>query len=371
MRQKSLHYTWLVFLLFLLILTIFHSKLAWAASNLGDCFPRIGADAAVLMDHRTAHILYSHNATQQRPPASTTKILTSLLGLELCPRQAIVSISQRAADTDGATLHLQPGECFYLYDLIKGALIQSGNDAAVAIAEYIGGKEELFLGLMDYKAKTAGACRSQFRNPHGLPHPEHYSTAYDLALLARYALRDENFQKVVSTKSDLIYELKTKSPIFLSNTNRLLWDVPQNMDVIGVKTGTTSAAGQCLVASAKSKGRTLISVVLHSSDRYNDTLQLLNYGFKNCQWFQFAKQGEPLLTLPVWQKAFSLVGVGAKEDLEIVVGSEQLPFLEKRFYLKSFFKPPLPVGTKVGCIEVYLKDHRLISTDLVTLTPIR
>ncbi|MDH7576705.1 MAG: D-alanyl-D-alanine carboxypeptidase family protein [Bacillota bacterium] len=335
-----------------------------------DTPPQLTADSALLMDYYTGLVLYSYQAAQQRPPASTTKILTAVLGLELGSKHEIVSISRYAACTEGASLYLKQGQSFYLYDLIKGALINSGNDAAVAIAEHIGGKKEFFASLMNYKAKVIGAKQSQFCNPHGLPDPGHYSTAYDLALMARYALKNKHFQQIVKTRTGAIRELTTGTPIGLSNTNRLLWGTGHEIKIFGVKTGTTSAAGQCLVAAAEQNGRILISVVLHSDDRYSDTLRLLKYGFEKCRWFEVAKKGEPFLTLPVWNGMFPNVGIGPQEDLVFPINPEQLPLLEKRVHLEPFLKAPFPAGTRAGKMEVFLGDRRLAKTDLVTLTPV-
>ncbi len=365
MLGKDLRYSRLVWCQILIIISLLIKPVSPAAASA----PQLTADAAILMDYRTGQVLYSNHATQQRPPASTTKILTALLGLELGSKKEIAAVSRNASRTGGASLSLREGDSFYLNDIIKGALISSGNDAAAAIAEHIGENKELFACLMNYKAKVIGASRSQFFNPHGLPCPGHHATAYDLALITRYALKNKDFQEIVKTRTGTIRELKTGSLILLSNTNRLLWSKYRDLQVIGVKTGTTSEAGQCLVAAAEHKGRTLISVVLHSHDRYADTLNLLNYGFRKCHWFKIAK-GEPLLALPVWNGKFSAVGVGPDADFEFPVNPEQLPFLERRVRLEPFLKAPFKAGTKAGTLEIFLKERLLFKTDLVTLTAV-
>lgn len=331
------------------------------------------ADAAVLMDYQTGHILYGLNASKYLHPASTTKILTSILGLELGIKKEVVNVASESAGIEGTSLYLKEGEKYYLYDLIKGALINSGNDAASAIAEHIGSNERFFSSLMTYKAKTIGALRSHFYNPHGLTHDSHLTTAYDLALITRYALKNKDFKCIVGTKSGLISEIQTGKLIPLYNTNQLLWDKNNQdniMRVIGVKTGTTEAAGQCLIAAAQKGNKILISVVLHSDSRYDDTINLLNYGFKNCYWFSLGKPRVPLLNLPVYGGEVSSVPVGLSDSLEFSVNLEELSSIEKRIITKTFLKAPLKEGTNVGKIEVYFKEHYICSTDLIALTSI-
>jgi D-alanyl-D-alanine carboxypeptidase (penicillin-binding protein 5/6) len=330
-------------------------------------FPKITAEAAILIDAGTGVTLFAHNATQQRPPASTTKILTSLLALELEAGEEIVTVSKEASSVAGAKVDLQSGDLFYLKDLIKAALISSGNDAAAAIAKHFGGSLESFSQLMNAKAKILGAQQSRFCNPHGLPERNHLATAYDLAIIARYALKNQVFAQTVTTKSEIISDVRGDRYIYLKNTNRLLWEKNKDIKICGVKTGTTSSAGQCLVAAAKRKDNLLISVVLHSADRYRDTRRLLDYGFNECIWFEVARRGEPLLVVPVWGKSFSWATIGSERDLVFAVSPEQLPFLEKRFLFRHFLEAPLKPGSRVGCIEVYLKDRLITSENLVVL----
>ncbi|MGB9826330.1 MAG: D-alanyl-D-alanine carboxypeptidase family protein, partial [Desulfofundulus sp.] len=208
--------------------------------------PRVTADAAVLMDATTGQVLYAKNAHQPRPPASTTKILTALLAIEGGKLDQVVTVSPGAAAVGESSMHLFPGQHLTLEQLLYGALLRSGNDACVAIAEHIAGSEANFVLLMNQKARQLGARDSHFCNPHGLPARGHLSSAYDLALLTRYALKNPTFKSLVSTR----YHGFSTPPwgeYHLHNTNRLLWSY-QGAD--GVKTGTTSEAGMCLVASA-------------------------------------------------------------------------------------------------------------------------
>ena len=237
---------------------------------------RVSADAAVLMDVATGNVLFNKQANKRRPPASTTKIMTAILGMELGRPDEVVTVSQKAADVGEATLHLDPGEKITLYELITGALVRSGNDACVAIAEQISGSEEQFVKLMNRKALALGAENTHFENTNGLPRKEHYSTAYDLALMARHGLEIPQFASITRQKETKIHFLKPDVFMDLRNTNKLLWNYPY---ADGVKTGTTTAAGKCLVASATKEGRQLLVVVLNAPDRFGDAKKLLEWGF--------------------------------------------------------------------------------------------
>ncbi len=252
---------------------------AWAAESScpGDVVPGIGAHSYILMDSQTGRVLAQRKAWTKRAPASTTKIITGIIALETGNTDSPVQVSPKAAATGEASLELKEGEVLTLEALLYGALLCSGNDACVAISEHIAGSEERFSYLMNQKAFLIGAVDSNFINPHGLPAKGHYSTAYDLALLARYSLRNTHFGKIVSSKTKVINTITPNKKRYLYNTNQLLWGT---VGANGVKTGTTVEAGRCLVASVTRDGRQLITVVLKSPDRYRDTLKLLEYGFR-------------------------------------------------------------------------------------------
>lgn len=237
----------------------------------------ISAASAVLMDVETGDILYGKKEDVKRPPASTTKILTAILGLELGRPDEVVTVSQKAAAVGEATLHLDPGEKILLYELITGALVKSGNDACVAIAEQISGSEERFVRLMNKKALILGAQNTNFVNTNGLPNRDHYTTAQDLALMARYGLQIPQFASITRQKETGIHFLEPDVVMELRNTNKLLWSYPY---ADGIKTGTTTAAGKCLVASATKEGRQLLVALLNAPDRFGDARKLLEWGFE-------------------------------------------------------------------------------------------
>lgn len=238
--------------------------------------PEVTAEAAIVMDARTGQVLYTKNADRRMPPASTTKMITAILALEQGNLKSNVTISLHASQTEEAAMELKAGEQISLEDLLYGALLWSSNDACVAIGEHIGGTEENFVRLMNEKARGIGTKGTHFMNTNGLPNPEHYSTARDLAIIARYTLKNPTFARMVSTKVKFIAGVKDQWS--LDNTNKLLWSYE---GANGVKTGTTEEAGLCLVSSATRDGRQTIAVVLRSDDRYNDSIRLLDHGFHN------------------------------------------------------------------------------------------
>ncbi|MGI6227120.1 MAG: D-alanyl-D-alanine carboxypeptidase family protein [Peptococcales bacterium] len=240
--------------------------------------PQITAQAAVLIDADTGKLIYGKNHNEPRPPASTTKILTAILGIEKGNLDDVVDISPRAAQTGEASLNLIAGEKITLENLLYGALLKSGNDTCVAIAEHVAPTVEDFVKLMNLKAQLIGCNNSNFINTNGLPAKNHYSSAYDLALIARYALKNPTFAKIVATPLYTVAWEASGRKRTIKNTNQLLTSY---YGASGVKTGTTDAAGHCLIASASRDNRNLIAVVLKSHNRFNDARILLDYGFDN------------------------------------------------------------------------------------------
>ncbi len=252
--------------------------------------PRPGADAYILLDPVSMQVLAESNAYRLMAPASTTKIMTCLLVLENCSPVEVARVSRRAARTGGSRIGLREGQLIAVEDLLYGLMLRSGNDAAAALAEHVAGTIEDFAALMNRRARELGALATNFINPHGLTAPQHYSTAYDLAVIACAAMQDPRFAALVRSREREIGSLDPAWTRLVRNTNQLLWTY-EGAD--GVKTGTTDEAGQCLVASATRGGRQLLSVVLHSGNRWRDTARLLDYGFDETALVVAARSGDP------------------------------------------------------------------------------
>jgi len=243
------------------------------------------ARAAVLMDAATGKILYQKDAELRLPPASTTKIVTAIVTLESGHKPGeSLKVSKTATRVPASKLYLRPGQNLTIEDLLYAILLASANDASMVLAEGIGGSVEHFAELMTQKAHEIGATNSHFTNPHGLTAPDHYSTARDLAILFRYAMKNPTFREIIQTKissvnSSVLVRKKTVARrISVRNHNRLLW----NFDgAIGGKTGYTLAAQKCFVGAVVRNGVTLIVSILGARDQWGDTKKLLEYGFDN------------------------------------------------------------------------------------------
>ena len=320
----------------------------------------VSADAAVLMDVVTGDLLFGKQANKRRPPASTTKIMTAILGFELGRSDEVVTVSQKAADVGEATLHLDPAEKINLYELITGALVRSGNDACVAIAEHIAGSEEQFVNLMNRKALVLGAQNTHFENTNGLPRKEHYSTAYDLALMARHGLQIPQFSSITRQKETKIHFLEPDTFMDLRNTNKLLWNYPY---ADGVKTGTTTAAGKCLVASATKEGRQLLVVVLNAPDRFGDAKKLLEWGFEKTETVRIFDAGQAIAEFP---SSKEFVQVFSNDPIDVSVAKVERPKIQTRVVWEKTANLPVQAGERLGRLEVWLGEKKLNSVPLLS-----
>ncbi|MDQ7794807.1 MAG: D-alanyl-D-alanine carboxypeptidase family protein [bacterium] len=329
--------------------------------------PRLTASSAVLMDWQTGRILFAKEAFRVRPPASLTKVLTALLTLEYGRLGDAVEISSRAARVPGSTLRVRPGDLVTLEELLQAILLSSANDAAVAAAEHLAGSVEEFARLMNRRARDLGATSSRFANPHGLTQPGHYSTAYDLALLARHALNDPYFARLVAMGESEVEELEGDWERHLRNTNRLLWRYP---GADGVKTGTTAAAGRCLIASATRDEHRLLVVLLNARDRYGDAARLLDWGFETFTLLVMAQSGAAIATLPVAGGERDRVHLTVDRDLWAVVprGDPEPP--QVILWLPERARAPVQAGEALGRAQVLhggevVDEARLVATNRI------
>ncbi|MFO7273593.1 MAG: D-alanyl-D-alanine carboxypeptidase family protein [Bacillota bacterium] len=325
--------------------------------------PSLWAHGAILMDATTGDVLWEKNAHMRLHPASTTKVLTALIALERGDLDARVTISKRAAQTPGSSMHLREGEVHTLYDLVHGLLMLSGNDAAVAIAEAIAGSVEAFADLMNERAWRLGARNSHFVNPHGLTHPDHLSTAYDLAVITRAALQNPLLAEIVATPEKALTYEELGREVVLYNTNRLLRGGLPGAD--GVKTGTTAAAGACLIASATRDGQKLIAVVLNASNRWRESTALLEWGFRNFALARLGGSGEVLLHLPVRGGKRRAVPVALRDPLAVVVPRKGGALPAVQVDLLGSLRAPLREGQVVGTAWVPLPGGAQRRVDLV------
>ena|SRR5690625_740650 len=247
--------------------------------------PLVSAHNAVLLDQSSSRILFEKNAHEKTSIASLTKVMTAIVAIEYGELDDKVETSARAIHTSGSSIYLQKDEKMTLEDLLYGLMLRSGNDAAVAIAEHIGGSVEGFVYLMNEKAAYLGLSNTHFANPHGLEDEEHYSTAYDVAKIMQYAMNNEEFKKITSSKS---YHSKNRTYQW-NNKNKLLKIYEEFC--IGGKTGFTKRAGRTLVTSSEKENFQVIAVTLNAPDDWNDHMSLYNWGFKHYEPFKLVSKG--------------------------------------------------------------------------------
>lgn len=327
--------------------------------------PSIKAAAAVVIDADSGQVLYEHNAHAHRAPASTTKIMTSMLAVESGRLDEYVTVSKRAASVGEATIFLKEGERLKLRDLLYGVLLSSGNDASTAVAEFLGnGDIGKFVDMMNKRAQELGLKDTHFSNPHGLPAENHYSCAYDLALLLRAAERLPEWDAIAQTKVKKIpYEGKPDGRVLKSH-NKMLWLYPYAM---GGKTGYTNAAGRCFVGSARKNGRTIVEAALAAPDLWEDTQTLMSYGIDNFENVVVAKKGEVVGTVPIQSGYNRVVEVIAPRDVTVCLprGSADKANLQQVWQLPDELTAPIDENQPVGQLIVRQGDKVLQTVPLV------
>ena len=305
----------------------------------------VSAKHAIVIDGETGRVLYEKNADTRSLIASTTKIMTALVVCEQCNVLDRMTIPKEAVGIEGSSMYLKAGEVLTLQELLYGLMLQSGNDAAVALAIYCGGTVEGFAELMNDKAHRLGLEDTHFVNPHGLDAPDHYSTARDLAVLASHAMDNPIFARTVSAKN------MTVGDRYLRNHNKLLWQV-EGAD--GVKTGFTKAAGRILVSSAVRDGRRIIAVTINAPDDWNDHKTLLEQGFNRYTPVKLISQGQCLGNVAVAGGVAGVVEVLAAEDFSFAMAENET----WHFVLPEpgFVYAPVSKGQFAGYAHIYVDD---------------
>jgi D-alanyl-D-alanine carboxypeptidase (penicillin-binding protein 5/6) len=324
--------------------------------------PVINARSAMVMDFETGTILYEKNAYRKRPMASTTKIMSAIIALENSDLEEEVLISGKAAGMSGSVMGLKKDSIVKMYDLLNGMLICSGNDAAVAIAEHIGGSVEKFCEMMNDKATEIGAFSTSFSNPHGLDAENHYTTAYDLAKITRYALKNPVFNEIVK-KREYYFNGRV-----LKSTNEMLSSYD---GADGVKTGYTGLAGRCLVTSATKNDMRFISVVLFCDTknlRTSSSQKILDYSFTEYGKVYLLEKGRIVGSIKVDRsKSLQEVMVAVSEDLIAVLKHSQRDKLYTRVSLPEKVMAPVRQGSIMGTISIFQDDKIIAETSLITI----
>ena len=327
--------------------------------------PNLQASSFLLIDADTNKVLAEHNARERSAPASLTKIMTGYVVEEEIRRGRLgveerVQISVNAWRTGGSKMFIREGTSVAVSELLKGVIIQSGNDASVALAEHIAGSEDQFADLMNQQAQLLNMSDTQFRNSTGLPDEQHYSTAWDLALLTRALIKNHPEQYALYSQKSYTY-----NNIEQPNRNRLLW---RDRSVDGVKTGFTNAAGYCLVASAERNGMRLISVVLGTENdeaRMRESQKLLSYGFRNYETKTLYKPGTTLQEQPIFYGEVEALPLGVAEDVIVTFPKGYYQDIDASISVPAYFEAPISKGDVLGTIELRLGDDVIYAGDVL------
>ena len=326
----------------------------------------LSAAAAILIEGSTGRVIYDKDADKRNFPASTTKMMTSILALENVGERSVVTISPNAAATESSSMGLQPFEQIDMLNLNTGMMLVSDNGAAVAIAEHIGGDMQNFAAMMNAKARDIGCVNTHFVNPNGLPNDNHYSTAHDMARIAAYCMKNPRFRKIVLTQSSpirLIFPYTKK--IFVHNTNLLLGSYD---GTIGIKTGWTNKAGGCLAAAAKRDGVTLIAVVLQSAttdSRFDDARKLFDYGFAHVRMRRGIVKERASVGIWVRNGTNYRVSAGPVEDIDYpLVDGETAAHYTWEYDVPRFLDAPAMKGDKVGSLILKYDGEPISSVDV-------
>lgn len=353
-----------------LIAATLTATLLWAEPII-PAAPQLAATSYLLMDAETGQILVAESEHEQLPPASLTKLMTSYIAEReiIEGRMALTDetlVSEKAWRMPGSRMFIQEGKMVSIEDLLRGIIIPSGNDASVAMAEHIAGSEDVFVQIMNKYAEKLGMENTYFANSSGLPPKDgsdHYSTAYDLALLAKAVIYDNaEFYPIYSERSFKYGPVSAQA-----NRNRLLGTNP---DVDGLKTGHTDEAGYCLVASAKKDNMRLISVVMGTRSeeaRAQETQKLLTYGFRFFRTAEVHKGDEELYSSRIWGGQSKELSLGLAEDLKLTIARGAENQLSTTLNIDSVIKAPVEAGQKLGEMVVTIEGEEVARRSLIAL----
>ena len=329
-----------------------------------EAAPVVGAKAYVLMEASTGRVLLENNRDAKLPMASTTKIMTCLLAVENGNMDDIVTIPKEAVGQEGTSIYLREGEKVAFSDLVYGLMLASGNDAAVAIAIHLAGSVEAFAQMMNEKAREIGANNSNFVTPNGLPDDNHYTTAYDLALISSYAMQNEKFCEIVGTSKKDLAEDDDSPARYLRSKNKILYQYEGGN---GIKTGYTKAAGKCLSAGAKRGNMQLVAVVLNDYDMFIDCMALLDYGFEHYAMRQVAEAGQSYGDIPVEESLEGSVQTALCDNIYLPLTQEEVTMVEEKVNMSSSLAAPVQEGEVVGVVEFSFGDIKAKS-NIITIS---
>ena len=354
--------------LFMIFLLVFIPNASVLADDTEAFDLKLTAQSAILIEASTGRVIWEKDADVRHYPASMTKMMTGILALEKLPPKADVVISPNAAATEDCPLEIAAGECLSADNIITGMLMESDNGAAVAIAEAVDGSVSQFVQRMNERAQAIGMSNTHFVNPNGLTEANHYSTARDMAKLARFAMNNKKFREIVSTKNQVIHwEVPARQQKLAENTNKLLANY-NGMN--GIKTGWTEAAGGCLAASARRNGVELIAIVMQTpgpDDRFADARKLLDYGFKQVKMVKGIAKDR--VSRKLWVRGGTSASVMAHpaEDINYpLINGEDPKHYTLSYDVPKVIAAPLKDGETVGRIIIKYDNKEVGSVPMIS-----
>lgn len=358
-------------LFFLFLISIFFTQTAYSNPTVNPKIipkaPLIAARSYIMIDYDSGKVLAEKNSQQRVSPASITKVMTayvvfSELRAGNIKLDDLVTISKKAWKTQGSRMFIEVNRKVSVENLLKGMIIQSGNDASVALAEYVAGSEETFSALMNQHARSLGMLNTQFNNSTGLPDDEHLTTAKDLSLLAQALIRNfPEYYTWYSTKEFTFNKIKQH------NRNQLLW---RDKSVDGIKTGYTKSAGYCLLTSSRRDNMRIISVVLGTkskSARAEETQKLLNFGFRFYETHALYQPNTPLKQVKIYKGSQASLDIGLAEAIFVTIPRGQYKSLKPFINIKEKIIAPIAKGDHLGNVEIKLNNETLIKKPLIAL----
>lgn len=356
------------FIAFVLLAGILLSSLSLLLINVVNAEMYTSGLAGCVLETSSGRMLYSKNKDKKLAMASTTKIMTAITAIENCDDlDEKFEISPKAVGIEGTSLYLRKGDVFSTRDLLYALMLISGNDASVAIAEHVGGSTSEFVTMMNDLAKKIGAKNTHFANTHGLDADGHYTTAYDLALITAYALKDETFKEIVSTKNIKITNGEGENR-YLKNKNKLLFRLD---GCIGVKTGFTNDAGRCLVSAIERDGVRFVCVVLNCGPMFEESETLLNTCANTYKLYDLTELYDYKKLLPVYDGRKDNVKIGTNESFVYPLSEWEKNNLKIEYNLVDHVDAPLKKGSEVGEIKIFLGKDLLFSEKVYTIEEVK
>ncbi len=321
--------------------------------------PQVNAQSAALVEMNTGKLLCAKNAHVRLPMASTTKIMTAIIAIESCSLDEMVTVTAEAYGTEGSSMYLELNEKLSMRDLLYGLMLVSGNDAAAAIAVHIAGSKEAFADVMNAKAAELGLTNTHFVTPNGLHDDEHYTTAYELAVISAYAMRNDTFRTIVSSREYVAESGNKRRSLRNKNKTLTLYEGGN-----GVKTGYTSIAGRCLSFAAERNGMQLVGAVLHSSDTYGDAFSIMDYGFSQYKLQSVIGKGDVVQYVRLSGGRKNVLALCASEDIMIPVGVNGKFDLRSQVLLDKTANAPIEKGEEYGKLQLWENGRLLASISL-------